>query len=107
MGIAAYAVMTTKDIVDNRQLGARGFIERLHHPEVGRRAHTGIPWRFRHRKNGVQKTAPCLGADTVSCLRTLLAMDDAQIEHLVNEGVVSAGGREGIKQQLGPTTGSE
>ena len=29
MGIAAYAVMTTKDIVDNRQLGARGFIERL------------------------------------------------------------------------------
>ena len=107
VGIAAYAVMTTKDIVDNRQLGARGFIERLDHPEVGRRAHTGIPWRFRHRKNGVQKPAPCLGADTVSCLRTLLAMDDAQIERLIEDGVVSVGDREGIKQQLGPTTGSE
>ena len=97
IGIAAYAVMTTKDIVDNRQLGARGFIERLDHPEVGRRAHTGIPWRFRHRKNGVQKPAPCLGADTVSCLRTLLEMDDGQIERLIKDGVVTAGGREGFK----------
>ena len=97
IGIAAYAVMTTKDIVDNRQLGARSFIERLDHPEVGRRAHTGIPWRFRHRKNGVQKPAPCLGADTVSCLRTLLAMDDVQIERLIKDGVVSAGSREGFK----------
>ena len=96
VGVAAYAVMTTKDIVDNRQLGARGFIERLEHPEVGRRAHTGIPWRFRHRENGVRKPAPCLGADTVSSLRTLLSMDDAQIERLIKDDVVSAGGREGI-----------
>lgn len=97
IGIAAYAVMTTKDIVANRQLGARGFIERLDHPEVGRRVHTGIPWRFRDRKNGVQKPAPCLGADTVTCLRTLLAMDDVQIERMIKDGVVSAGGREIIK----------
>ena len=90
VGIAAYAVMTTKDIVDSRQLGARGFIERLEHPEVGRRAHTGIPWRFRNRQNGVQKPAPCLGADTVSCLRTCLAMDEVQIKRLIKDGIVSA-----------------
>jgi hypothetical protein len=34
-------------------------------------------------------------------------MDDAQIERLIEDGVVSVGDREGIKQQLGPTTGSE
>ena len=42
-GIAAFPSFTCQDIVEDPHLNFRGFIERLNHPEVGKRAHTGIP----------------------------------------------------------------
>ena len=63
-GIAAFPSFTCKDIIEDPHLNARGFVERLEHPEVGVRAHTGIPWRFAERPNGVRRPAPQLGGHT-------------------------------------------
>ena len=80
--IAAFPTFTCKDIVEDPHLNARGYIERLVHPEVGARAHTGIPWRLARRQNGVRMPAPCLGADTEQVLRDTLGYDEARIAAL-------------------------
>ena len=81
-GVAAFPSFTTEDIVQDPHLNARGFIERLEHPEVGRRAHVGIPWRHDRRPNGVRVPAPCLGADTDTLLSEVLGYDAARIKEL-------------------------
>lgn len=81
-GVAAFPSFTTEDIIRDPHLNSRGFIERLDHPEVGRRAHVGIPWRHDRRPNGVRVPAPCLGADTDTLLSEVLGYDAARIEEL-------------------------
>ena len=87
-GIAAFPTMTTRDVVEDAHLEARGFIERLEHPKVGRRAHAGIPWLLHTRPNGVARPAPCLGADTDRYLRELLGFPDDEIAELYRQGVI-------------------
>ncbi|MDE0659221.1 MAG: CoA transferase [Gammaproteobacteria bacterium] len=81
-GIAAFPTFTCKDIVEDPHLNARGYIERLAHPETGSRAHAGIPWRLARRPNGVRFPAPCLGADTDDALRDILGYDEERINAL-------------------------
>ena len=81
-GLAAFPTFTSQDIVDDPHLNARGTIERLSHVRVGVRPHTGIPWRFSKRANGVRSPAPCLGADTDALLAEVLGYDDEKIAEL-------------------------
>ena len=87
-GVAAFPSFTTEDIVRDPHLNSRGFVERLEHPEVGRRAHVGIPWRLDRRPNGVRTPAPCLGADTDTLLAEVLGYDAARIKELREGGVL-------------------
>ena len=64
IGIAAFPSLSPKDLVEDVQLGARGFFARLEHPEVGVRTHAGIPWLLSEGPNGVRAVAPLLGADS-------------------------------------------
>jgi crotonobetainyl-CoA:carnitine CoA-transferase CaiB-like acyl-CoA transferase len=88
LGIPAFPSLSTRDIVDDPHLNARGFIERRVHPEVGVRPHTGIPWRLDRRPNGVRGPAPCLGADTDRVLREVLGLDDHRIAALRRAGTL-------------------
>jgi crotonobetainyl-CoA:carnitine CoA-transferase CaiB-like acyl-CoA transferase len=81
-GVAAFPSMTTADIATDPHLEARGFLERLPHPEVGARVHAGIPYRLRRRPNGVRAAAPRLGADTESVLGEVLGCSAADIQAL-------------------------
>ena len=87
-GIAAFPSFTAEDIVDDPHLNARGFIERLTHAVVGKRAHTGIPWLFSRRPNGVQAPAPCMGADTLRVLVDLLGTDPHRVAELIERKVL-------------------
>ena len=88
LGIAAMPTLTCEDIVNDAHLNARGFIERLDHPEVGARAHSGIPWRLHNRPNGVQRPAPCLGADTDKLLSQVLGLSEPAIQQLKDADVL-------------------
>ena len=87
-GIAAFPSFTCQDVVDDPHYNARGFIERLPHPEVGARAHTGVPWRLTNRPNGVAKTAPPIGADTDDVLANILGYEADQITALRTKGIL-------------------
>lgn len=88
-GIAAFPSFTCKDVVEDPHLNARGFVERLEHPEVGARAHTGIPWRLAERPDGVRMPAPQLGGHTDEVLRHVLGLSDDQIDDLRANGVLT------------------
>ena len=75
-------------MVEDPHLNARGFIERLEHHEMGARAHTGIPWLFQRRPNGVERPAPCLDADTDRLLKEILGFGDARLAELRARGII-------------------
>ena len=87
-GVAAFPTMTTQDIVEDPHLSARDFIERRSHPEVGERAHTGIPWVTQNSESNVRSAAPCLGADTDGYLSDVLGYDEARIKELYQSGAI-------------------
>ena len=86
--VPVFPTFAADDVVNDAHHNARGFIERLQHPEVGRRPHTGIPWRFSERENGVAKAAPCIDADSDRYLAELLAKSPAEITELRTKGVI-------------------
>ncbi len=88
-GIPAFPSMSTADLVADPHLEARGFIERLDHPVVGRRAHAGIPWRFAERPNGVRAPAPLFGVDTDDVLEKILGYSKERIAALRRGGVLN------------------
>ena len=77
-----------KDLIEDPHLNARGFFERLAHPEVGVRTHMGIPWRLTHAPNGVRSPAPVLGQDTDHVMRDVLGYSAEQIARLKDEQVL-------------------
>jgi crotonobetainyl-CoA:carnitine CoA-transferase CaiB-like acyl-CoA transferase len=88
LGIAAFPTLSTQDIVEDEQLNSRKFIERLDHPEVGKRAHAGIPWRLTRRRNGVSRPAPCIDADTDRHLQEILGLTTEQIAGLRERTII-------------------
>jgi crotonobetainyl-CoA:carnitine CoA-transferase CaiB-like acyl-CoA transferase len=88
VGVAAFPCMTTRDLVEDEHLRARGLFETLDHPQVGRRVHAGIPWRLANGPNGVRAPAPLLGADTESVLGELLGYTPEKIQELRDDKIV-------------------
>jgi crotonobetainyl-CoA:carnitine CoA-transferase CaiB-like acyl-CoA transferase len=87
-GVAAFPSMSGKDLIEDAHLNARGFFERLAHPEVGVRTHMGIPWLFTHGPNGVRSPAPLLGQDTDQVMHEVLGYSTEQIASLKAERVL-------------------
>jgi len=88
LSIPAFPSFKSSDIVDDPHLNSRGFIERLEHPEVGIRAHAGIPWILDQRNRGIQRPAPCLGQDTERLLTDLIGYKPDKIKILKDEKVL-------------------
>ncbi|MGE0680380.1 MAG: CaiB/BaiF CoA transferase family protein [Candidatus Binatia bacterium] len=87
-GVAAFPSMNCKDLAEDPHLNEREFFSRLHHPEIGVRTHTGIPWRMTNSPNGVRAPAPLLGQDTDQIMRDLLEYTDQKIAQLKEERVL-------------------
>ncbi|MEL7207386.1 MAG: CoA transferase, partial [Actinomycetota bacterium] len=87
VGVCAFPSMSPQDLLGYEHLWARGFFERLDHPEVGVRTHPGVPWRSTQADNGVARPAPVLGQHTEEVLARLLGLDAAAVEELRRRGV--------------------
>ncbi len=87
-GVAAFPSLTPQDLANDPHLEARGFLERLEHPEVGAMTHAGIPWRLTSGPNGVVRPAPLLGQHTDAVLEELLGLSPNQITDLRAQGLL-------------------
>ncbi len=87
-GVAGFPSMSTQDLLSDPHLEARGFFERLAHPEVGEQVHAGVPWRCANSADGVTRRAPMLGEHTTDVLQRLLGLSEDEIRRLEADGVI-------------------
>jgi formyl-CoA transferase len=87
-GVPCSAVLATRDLFEDPHLQARGFVQRVQHPARGNVPLLG--WPARLSKSAVPiRPAPLLGQHTCEVLREDLALGEAELERLLEQGVVA------------------
>ena len=89
-GVPAFPSVCNADLRADPHLEARGAFHCFDHPEVGRKAHFRVPWRWGRRANGAGRRAPCLGEHTDEVLRGVLGLSDGEIADLRERGIVES-----------------
>jgi benzylsuccinate CoA-transferase BbsF subunit len=87
-GVAAGAVLSTGEFVEDEHIKARGFMESFDHPVVGEKRYPGPPYKLSETPGYIHRAAPLLGADTEYVFKTLLGMSDEEIKQLDDEGIL-------------------
>ncbi|MFM8971044.1 MAG: CaiB/BaiF CoA transferase family protein, partial [Actinomycetota bacterium] len=88
-GLIAAAMVPGFATLDDPQLQARGFFERIDHPDVGEQDYPTWPVRLSAGPHRVWTgRAPTLGEHTNEVLRTELGLDDETLARLEAEGVI-------------------
>jgi len=88
LGVPAMRVLGEDSIDDDPHVAARGFIETVEHPKLGRRRVAGAPWNFDSGDVGIRRPAPLLGQHNDQVLGGILGLSRDEIERLIREGVV-------------------
>ena len=90
-GVAAGAVMDSKDLLFNEHLEARGFYEVIeHHPATGMPPlpYPGRPWKLSGTPAIEPKAAPIMGEHNQTLLGELLGKTDAQVAELAAADII-------------------
>ncbi|MDE0238403.1 MAG: CoA transferase [bacterium] len=86
-GVSAMAVMGPYDHLGDEHLAARGALDVLEHPVVGKETHVGNPIRFSLTQTRTAGPSPLLGADTVEVLGEVLGIPPDEVEALAEAGI--------------------
>ena len=86
-GVPAAPTIDPRSLRDHPQLAARGFLEEVEHPIVGRQATMSAPFRFASADHWLEHAAPVLGQHNAEILAEL-GYDRAEIEELTAEKVI-------------------
>jgi benzylsuccinate CoA-transferase BbsF subunit len=88
-GIASAVVETSRDVMEDRQLKARGYWRQIDHPEMGRIT-VNLPPFFSTEDGRSREPAPppLLGEQTREIATTLLGLSDSECTRLMNEQVL-------------------
>jgi crotonobetainyl-CoA:carnitine CoA-transferase CaiB-like acyl-CoA transferase len=89
-GVPAAPVNDAAEAFASPYLAFRGHFTDLDHPEVGRTAHEGLPFRLSDTPGAQYRAAPCLGQHNHAILREVLGLTDAEIARLEQAGTISA-----------------
>lgn len=87
-GVAAGAVLTGGDTLDDPHLKARGFWDVVEHPEAGTYKQVTTPWRLSKNPRRTAVPAPGLGAHNHYVLGELLGLSTADIADLEAQGII-------------------
>lgn len=87
-GVPAARVASARHLVeDDAQLAARGYFQRVEHPELGRSLYASLPFTVDGERIALDRP-PLLGEHTREILRDLLSMTDPEIDRLDAAGVL-------------------
>jgi len=86
-GVPAARVVDPRTLAEHPQLVARGFLEAVEHPVVGRQATMGAPFRFASVDRWLRRAAPTLGEHNREILGEI-GLTGEEIEHLEADGVI-------------------
>jgi hypothetical protein len=105
-GIPAGAVLTAADLVANPHLQERGYLEVFTNdnaPRVGPRVYAGRPFRTQPGPPIALRLVAALGQHNVQLLREVAGLAEADIQHLVEAGVIADRPQETNKPAPGAT----
>ncbi len=87
-GIAAGPVLDSRDAFEDPHLRARGYFDRVSHPEFGPKNYDwpGMPFRFDDISLKVRKPPAALGEDNEYVYKTLLGYSDDEYRQFVEHG---------------------
>lgn len=87
-GVAAGVVQNGQDLLErDPQLKARGFYEEADHPEIGRRAFEGVPFKLSATAGRIHRASPLRGEHNDYVYAELLGMTEDQVNQFILEGV--------------------
>ena len=85
-GVPAGVVMSEADAYEDRQHEARGFWQRITHPEAGTHRQVGRAWRASGTAYPPPRHAPLLGQDNEYVYRDLLGFSESEYRRFEQEG---------------------
>jgi crotonobetainyl-CoA:carnitine CoA-transferase CaiB-like acyl-CoA transferase len=88
-GVPSARVVDPIELLDNPQLRARGTLEAVDSPLLGRHETLSLPFRYASRHEPwTRHPAPTLGQHNREVLVDVLGLDDAAVEQLVEDAVI-------------------
>ena len=87
-GVPAAPVNSGADVWRDPFLRGRGFIQELTHPAAGTAEYPGLAYRLSRTPGAIRAPAPCFGEHTFEVLVGLAGLSHAEIDTLVDAGVV-------------------
>ena len=87
-GVPAAPVNSGADVWRDPFLRSRGFIHELTHPAAGKAEYPGLAYRLSRTPGAIRAPAPCFAEHTHDVLGSLLGLSRAEIDALVEAGVV-------------------
>ena len=87
-GVAALPCLGSAGLAHDRQLEARGFIEPVVHPVLGKRDLVGAPWKLSATPARIESPAPLLGEHNEYVLNGILGIPREEIASLEQRGIV-------------------
>ncbi|MDZ7684864.1 MAG: CoA transferase [Gammaproteobacteria bacterium] len=90
-GVPGAAVRNVEEVARDTHLHARGMLRNENHEVLGDIVLMDSPINVATGRRVKPRMAPALGAQSAEVCRSLVGLDDAQIERLVDAGVISLG----------------
>ena len=87
VGVAAFPVMSTKDLVHDPHTKARGTWRTVTHPTVGRQTVQGLAWKSSDGMEQAMRHGPLLGQDNDYILGEVLGVPREKIQRMTDDGV--------------------
>ena len=87
-GVAASPSMSSRDLVEDAHLRARGVWQEVHHPVMGTSRVQGPPWRFSETAARVHSPGPLMGQHNQSVFGELLGVSQRELQGWMEDGTV-------------------
>ena len=87
-GVPAGVVQSAREMLADEHLKERGYYAYLDHPETGRSAYDGPPFKLSKTPGSLRAPAPLLGQHTEQVCKEMLGLSDEEIADLLVEGVL-------------------
>jgi crotonobetainyl-CoA:carnitine CoA-transferase CaiB-like acyl-CoA transferase len=88
-GIACSPLLRADEVETDTQLVARGLASKQFHVTQGEMLITNTPWHFDGKVAGARAAGPLFGSDNVAVYVNLLGHSAAEVEALIQEGVLA------------------
>jgi crotonobetainyl-CoA:carnitine CoA-transferase CaiB-like acyl-CoA transferase len=88
VGVPAGVVQSAREMLGDVHLKERGYYVYLDHPEAGRTAYDGPPYKLSKTPGQLRSPAPLLGQHTEQVCKEVLGLSDEEIADLMVAGVL-------------------